>query len=63
MTYIEQKEIARKALYDEFQQALVDQDKKKAEDFIKYVAYMTNYDTMATEMVRDYRNAKFEDEI
>lgn len=60
MSYQEQKEIARKALYEEFQQALVDQDKKKAEDFIK-VAYMTNYDEMATEMVRDYRNAKFDE--
>lgn len=62
MPYIEQKEIARKELYDEFQQALADQNKKKAEDFIK-VAYMTGYDTMAIEMIRDYRNAKFEDEI
>ena len=62
MSYLEQKEIARKALYEEFQEALTAQDKKKAEDLIK-VAYMTNYDIMATEMVRDYRTAKFDDAI
>lgn len=61
-TYEIQKELVRKELYEEFQQALTDQDKKKAEDLIK-VAYMTNYDVMATEMVRDYRKAEFDDKI